>query len=69
MANIAISDLRPTGSDLFFDSESYMKDLSDGELNIQGGITPALFVAAEYAIASSEVCGLAIVIAIDKLTQ
>ncbi|MEH2166527.1 MAG: hypothetical protein V7K41_07605 [Nostoc sp.] len=67
MANISISDLRPTGYDLFFDYESYMKDLSDEELNIQGGITPALYVAAEYAIASSEACGLLVVIAIDKI--
>jgi len=64
MANIAISDLRPTGSDLFFDSESYMKDLSDGELDIQGGVTPAL---VGYAIASSELCGLAVLIAIDAI--
>lgn len=38
MASIKISELQPTGLNLFSDSESYMKELSDGELvNIQGG--------------------------------
>ncbi len=38
MANIAISNLHPVGSDLFFaDSESYMAELSEGDLSIQGG--------------------------------
>jgi hypothetical protein len=38
MATISISDLCPTGSDLFSDSESFMNDLIDGEIGaIQGG--------------------------------
>ena len=41
MATINISDLRPTGSALFFDSESFMNELSDGEIGIYGGGTPA----------------------------
>ncbi|WP_019501947.1 hypothetical protein [Pseudanabaena sp. PCC 6802] len=53
MANIAISDLKLAGFDLFSDSESYMRDLSDTELNAQGGITPVL-------AASSEPCGMAV---------
>ncbi|MDT9183311.1 hypothetical protein [Arthrospira platensis] len=32
MANITISDLRPTGADLFSDSESYLTDLNDQEM-------------------------------------
>ncbi len=41
MANIAISNLHPVGSDLFFaDSESYMAELSEAELGIQGGLKP-----------------------------
>ncbi|MBC1197395.1 hypothetical protein H0901_19600 [Microcystis aeruginosa BLCCF158] len=32
MANITISDLRPAGADLFSDSESYLKDLTDREM-------------------------------------
>ena len=40
MANITISDLRPAGADLFSDSESYMHDLTDNELNVtQGGLS------------------------------
>jgi len=37
MASIKISDLRPSGLDLFGDSESYLDDLSDNDLaNITG---------------------------------
>jgi hypothetical protein len=39
MPTIKISDLSPTGSDLFSDSESYMNELSDGELDIINGGT------------------------------
>ena len=34
MATTNISDLRPTGSELFSDSESYISELSDSELDI-----------------------------------
>lgn len=37
MATINISNLRPTGSDLFSDPESFMNYLSEKELSIQGG--------------------------------
>ncbi|URD48501.1 hypothetical protein [Chroococcidiopsis sp. CCNUC1] len=38
MATINISDLRPTGSELFSDSETYMNELGDNELDdINGG--------------------------------
>lgn len=53
MSNITIFDLNPAGFDLLSDSESYMRELSDAELNAQGGITPAL-------AASSEPCGMAV---------
>ena len=40
MPNIKISDLHPTGSDLFSDSENYMNELGEGELEIiYGGRT------------------------------
>ncbi|WP_017721132.1 hypothetical protein [Kamptonema formosum] len=35
MANITISDLRPAGSDLFADSESFMQELTEQEI---GGV-------------------------------
>ncbi|MFB2978650.1 hypothetical protein [Microseira sp. BLCC-F43] len=38
MTAITISDLHPAGSDLFLDSESFLSDLSDSELQIQGGL-------------------------------
>ncbi|MBW4500514.1 MAG: hypothetical protein KME57_13365 [Scytonema hyalinum WJT4-NPBG1] len=61
MASINISDLRPTGSELFFDSEGYMNDLGDSEFDgIYGGLTPALVISAArvgYAAArSSQQC-------------
>jgi hypothetical protein len=37
MATIAISDLRPAGYDLFSDSESFLSNLSEEELDMQGG--------------------------------
>ncbi|MDV2996884.1 MAG: hypothetical protein N4J56_006589 [Chroococcidiopsis sp. SAG 2025] len=42
MANIEISNLHPAGSNLFSDSESYMMDLSEDELNTTSGgfVTP-----------------------------
>ena len=37
MANINISDLRPAGADLFLDSESYINDLTEAEMNVLVG--------------------------------
>jgi membrane protein DedA with SNARE-associated domain len=37
MSHIIISDLRPVGYDLFSGSESFLNDLSDDELGVQGG--------------------------------
>ena len=55
MAKIAISDLRPAGSDLFIDSESYLLNLDDAELDsLKGGATPVViaftlgFIAGYY---------------------
>jgi hypothetical protein len=39
MATIKISNLHPTGSELFSDAESYMSEVKDNDLNyINGGI-------------------------------
>ena len=41
MANVKVRDLTSiSGADLFNDSESFMRDLSEDELNAQGGGTP-----------------------------
>jgi hypothetical protein len=40
MSKIKISNLQPTGLNLFSDSESYLKDLAESEQNIQGGLFP-----------------------------
>ncbi|MBD2532707.1 hypothetical protein H6G97_25240 [Nostoc flagelliforme FACHB-838] len=38
MANIAISDLRPTGANLFQDSESFLNELTEQEIaDVLGG--------------------------------
>lgn len=65
MATIKISDLRPAGTQLFSDSESYMSELSDGEFDsINGGIAPLLIISAfrvGYAAArSSQQCAASI---------
>ena len=45
MANIKLQNLTSiTGSDLFDDSESFMRDLSEDELELQGGWTPTLYM-------------------------
>jgi hypothetical protein len=38
MAMINIHNLNAIGSDLFADAESYLQDLSESELNAQGGV-------------------------------
>ena len=39
MANIAISNLRPAGADLFQDSESFLHELTEQEVaDILGGV-------------------------------
>ena len=45
MAKIELTELRPVGADLFSDSENYMNELGESEMNsINGGIelTPAV---------------------------
>lgn len=40
MANITISELRPAGTELFLDSESFINELTNEELNLnKGGLT------------------------------
>ncbi|AOX00279.1 hypothetical protein BJP34_13170 [Moorena producens PAL-8-15-08-1] len=38
MANITILDIKPAGVELFADSESYLIDLSENELEVYGGM-------------------------------
>lgn len=47
MAKITISHLGPS-SDFFSDTESCMRDLSEEELNIQGGLVPLIMGLALY---------------------
>jgi lactobin A/cerein 7B family class IIb bacteriocin len=51
MANIIISDLRPAGAELFGDSESFINELTDEDLNMtHGGITPGLVIAVALTL-------------------
>ncbi len=52
MSTINISDLRSTGADLFSDSESYMSELGDSELDIinGGGISFAVTVVTTVSL-------------------
>ncbi|WP_424100619.1 hypothetical protein [Moorena producens] len=38
MANITILDIKPAGVELFADSESYLIDLSENQLEVYGGM-------------------------------
>lgn len=46
MSSIQIVDLNPAGSNLFLDSESYLNELTQEELSLSGGGTPAYAVTA-----------------------
>ena len=47
MANIKITEVTPSGSDLFADSESYLTELSETELNnTKGGFWWTVFLLA-----------------------
>jgi len=53
MASIEISDLRPSGLDLFGDSESFLDDLSDNDLaTINGGFWYEVGYIAGYIVGS-----------------
>ena len=56
MANINISDLRPAGADLFLDSESYLNDLTEGEMLIFGGRWCVSFWCCSGGGGSSPTC-------------
>ncbi len=46
MSTIKIGEIRSNGSDLFFDAESYMDELSgDSDLYIKGGVNPLVVTA------------------------
>jgi len=63
MSTIKISDLCPTGSELFSDSESFMNDLVDGEIGaIQGGFSSWNCVrwSARFSIVGSIVASLVV---------
>ena len=45
MANISISNLSVTGANLLTDSESYLNELTDAEMNETKGGSPAVFIA------------------------
>ncbi|MBE9037073.1 hypothetical protein [aff. Roholtiella sp. LEGE 12411] len=53
MANIKISDLRPSGYDLFADQESYLMSLTEDEIGTQGaGTWTAITTASSGACLS-----------------
>ncbi|MBD2607481.1 hypothetical protein H6G81_23880 [Scytonema hofmannii FACHB-248] len=57
MATINISDLHPAGSDLFSDSEGYMRDLVDSEFDgLYGGLPFLVWTVGYYAVRSSKWC-------------
>ncbi len=61
MSSITIYDLPSTGSELFFDSESYMNELSNEEFNqVIGGTSPAIIPVIYSIAASSEACGIVV---------
>lgn len=62
MASINILDIRPAGHDLLLDSESYMSDINENELDrVVGGtepITGAMALALGIAAGAAFMTGL-----------
>uniref|UniRef100_A0A2P0ZG77 Class IIb bacteriocin, lactobin A/cerein 7B family n=1 Tax=[Tolypothrix] sp. PCC 7415 TaxID=373957 RepID=A0A2P0ZG77_9CYAN len=61
MASITVSNLRPIGSDLFMDSESFMDALTDNELaEINGGASPVLIttIATKWFVGAAVAGGI-----------
>ncbi|MGI2904379.1 hypothetical protein [Tolypothrix sp. VBCCA 56010] len=50
MANIAISDLRPTGANLFQDSESFMHELTEQDIADVLGGRFSIYIGASYVL-------------------
>lgn len=59
MSNIKISELRPAGTELFQDSESYLNELTVEEMSIFGGkdknIDPTVISIDTYSISINSV--------------
>ncbi|PSB44754.1 hypothetical protein [Chamaesiphon polymorphus] len=54
MADIQVKDLTSiAGADLFSDSENFMRDLSDDELELHGGWTPVIITIGRTIAAST----------------
>lgn len=69
MAAIAIADLRPVGAELLCDRESFMDELSEGELSIQGGITPSAFWASVAVVGGAAVISGAVSAAVAYFSK
>ena len=52
MASIKINNLQPAGSDLFSDSENYLNELNDQELDLVNGgfFTPSITITVPIII-------------------
>ncbi|MBE9009701.1 hypothetical protein IQ250_05735 [Pseudanabaenaceae cyanobacterium LEGE 13415] len=48
MASIKISELRPVGSELFQDAESFLNELNDRDLDIRGGGDVNISVLSQF---------------------
>ncbi|MEE6162567.1 hypothetical protein U9R62_14750 [Cylindrospermopsis raciborskii DSH] len=59
MANISISDLRPAGVDFFSDSESYLNEITESEINSIIGASTFLFPIV-IRVAIPYVCNIVI---------
>ncbi|MHC5937796.1 hypothetical protein [Nostoc sp.] len=55
MASIKISELRPAGSELFQDSESFLQELGAQEMGITGGAVVATLSVIKSVVVNSKV--------------
>jgi hypothetical protein len=59
MATISINDLTLAGYYLFADDETYLRDLSDEELGLSGGIVPTTTMRTTIIVISTAVITVA----------
>jgi hypothetical protein len=54
--SIKITDLKPTGSELFSDSETFMNELTGDKLiDIKGGLTSVSYTLSGWSVSGSKV--------------
>ena len=71
MTNIKVNDIELAGAELFNDSESYLMNLSENELDVYGGVvwTYYIYQGAAFTVRSSNGCLVVAGAAVNRLAD